>query len=86
MNPTWCVSMLYLRIPSPCGRKLGRQTPFRTRKNLGWPTPLFFPLTNTARTRSDTVIFANIARLSNTKWYVIRSHTSIIGDSFQFVP
>ena len=47
---------------------------------------MFFPLTNTARTRSDTVIFANIARLSKTKWYVIRSHASIIGDSFQFVP
>jgi hypothetical protein len=47
---------------------------------------LFLALTNTARTRSDTVIFANIARLSNTKWYVIASHTSTIGDSFQFLP
>jgi len=47
---------------------------------------LVFPLTNKARTCSDTAILANIARLSSAKWYTFGSHASIIGDSFQFLP
>ena len=45
-----------------CYRKSECRTPLPTRSNLGWCTPLFFPLTNTARTCSDIVIFAPIAR------------------------